>query len=339
LSRRGLAFEDYDFHLPNKDAQPGDAGPLSLTFKFVEDQTNQWREEIIQALGDDVIVFLEDKRAIILRVTSAFDEITRDFVTDWDFLNTDGVPLPPRTKRPQVLGTLQQLCPVFYLTALRDAAKDFGPRAPFWSPFLRNPNIPPEVRKELENELNTLNTKIIDAHKSLKDVSENLQKAGYVVPLGEKQKVAIDALPSKAFDALSRAQVNLTGSTGAMLPLIRHGAGTQSISVMFLFEAFLDAMLEQTFDPASEPILTLEEPEAHLHPSAVRTLWKSLQGMKGQKIIATHSGDILAEVPLLSIRRLRRQNGVIDVRQIRKDTLDQDDLRKLEFHIRYSKGE
>jgi len=333
--QRRLTFKNYDYHLPNKDALPGRTGTIILTFRFFETNPDEWAEDIIQALNE-VVVFKGELQAITLRITSKYDENTKDFVTNWEFLDANDKPLPKI--RPQILSTLQQFCPVFYLEATRDAVKDFSPRSPFWSPFLRNPDIDQEVRDELEHELISLNNKIVEAHRSLKIVVDNLKKTGSVVPRDLEQLVTIEALPGRAFDALSRAQVSITGVTGAYLPLTCHGAGTQSLSTMFLFEAFLTEMLKKTFDTHSNPILTLEEPEAHLHPSAVRTLWKLLQEMKGQKIIATHSGDLLAEVPLSSIRRLCLKNRKIVVNKIRDD-LSEDDLRKIKFHVRYARGE
>jgi predicted ATP-dependent endonuclease of OLD family len=37
------------------------------------------------------------------------------------------------------------------------------------------------------------------------------------------------------------------------------------------------------------PIVAAEEPEAHLHPNAQRTLYKQLTDIKGQTIISSHS--------------------------------------------------
>nr|QNO41448.1 DNA replication and repair protein RecF [Methanosarcinales archaeon ANME-2c ERB4]QNO41950.1 DNA replication and repair protein RecF [Methanosarcinales archaeon ANME-2c ERB4]QNO48278.1 DNA replication and repair protein RecF [Methanosarcinales archaeon ANME-2c ERB4] len=338
LSRSGSVFEEYDYYLKDRNAQPGEAGSMVLTFRFYEDEGEEWEEDLARDL-DDVIVFNDELRTISFRVTSGFDEATKDFVTDWEFLDAKDKPLSPKTKQPRILNRFQQFCPVFYLSATRDAVKDFGPRSLFWAPFLRNPDIDPQVREALERELSELNEKIIDAHQSLKDVSTNLMKTGQVVSLGKKHQVTIEALPGRAFDALSRAQVSISGTTGAPLPLGRHGAGTQSLSVMFLFESFLKEMLTKSYDAASSPIMTLEEPEAHLHPSAIRTLWKSLHGMKGQKIIATHSGDLLAEVPLKSIRRLCRNDGGVELRKIQIENLTDNEQRKLLFHIRYARGE
>ena len=56
-------------------------------------------------------------------------------------------------------------------------------------------------------------------------------------------------------------------------------------------------------------MLALEEPATHLHPYAIRALSSMIKGFAGQKIIATHSGDLISDVGLLSIRRFHRVGG------------------------------
>jgi DNA helicase-2/ATP-dependent DNA helicase PcrA len=126
------------------------------------------------------------------------------------------------------------------------------------------------------------------------------------------------------FDMLSRTQVMLSCRSGAKLPLYRHGEGTQSMAVLFLFDAFLRARITEDYDDDAEPILALEEPEAHLHSSAIRSLGILLQDLKGQRVIATHSGDLLASVPLKCIRRLARKNGKIECFRLKEGTLAED---------------
>lgn len=137
---------------------------------------------------------------------------------------------------------------------------------------------------------------------------------------------------------LSRTQVKLAARTGARLPISQHGAGTQSLSVLFLFEAFLQSRLTEAYDKNSSPILALEEPESHLHPSAIRALWVILSKLAGQKIIATHSGDLLAAVPLEAIRRLARKNGKIEVFRLQAANFTPRDLEKLAYHVRAKRG-
>ena len=115
--------------------------------------------------------------------------------------------------------------------------------------------------------------------------------------VGDQDVVSVDAIPARIFDMLSRTQVNIASATGARLPIARHGEGTQSLTVLMLFDAFLQSDLAKKQGAhESRPIVALEEPEAHLHPTAIRALWKTISKINGQKIIATHSGDLLSEV-------------------------------------------
>ena len=145
----------------------------------------------------------------------------------------------------------------------------------------------------------------------------------------------MNALP----DLLTSTQVNVCGVTGASIPLPRHGAGTQSLSVLFLFQAYLTAMLQQQYSALSTPLLALEEPEAHLHPFATRSLWSTLVAIPGQKIVASHSGDLVAKAPLTSIRRIYTQNLNTQIGYIPPGLLDSTEQRKVQFHITSSRGE
>jgi putative ATP-dependent endonuclease of OLD family len=138
---------------------------------------------------------------------------------------------------------------------------------------------------------------------------------------------------------LDGTEVRLTTPTGASIPLGRHGGGTQNVAVLFLFQAYLASTLADDYEPDAAPVLAIEEPEAHLHPSATRSTWSILEDMKGQKVIATHSGDLLASVPLSAVRRLTRTGNKIAVGRVKPATLSADEHRKVDFHIRRARGE
>ncbi|WBO58978.1 YjbD family protein [Acidocella sp. MX-AZ03] len=149
--------------------------------------------------------------------------------------------------------------------------------------------------------------------------------------------MTIEALPTKIFDILSRTQISLSSKSGARIPITRHGNGAQSLAVICLFDAFLQSRLESSYGEHAEPLLALEEPEAHLHPSAAKAVGTMLQTLSGQKIITTHSGDLLAGVPLTKIRRLSRRNGEIRVHQIGEGVFTKEELRKLDYQVRLSR--
>ena len=123
LRGRGRSpFDDYDYHLPDDEAAPTDTAPVEIELSFVETGAEPWNEEVVQALADLLARDADDQRRVTFRVTSSFDQGTGEFVTDWDFLDANGNPLPAG-KAPRQLNTLQRLAPTFYLSALGNAER------------------------------------------------------------------------------------------------------------------------------------------------------------------------------------------------------------------------
>ena len=131
------------------------------------------------------------------------------------------------------------------------------------------------------------------------------------------------------------SQPNLSRFKGADQ---HQGEGTQSLAVLLLFGAFLRSQLSN-LDSIAEPITALEEPEAHLHPSAIRSLMTIVNDLPGQKLLSSHSGDLLSSVDPCSVRRFVRRDGGIHVHRIQPGSLTQEDTRKFDFHVRRSRGE
>ncbi len=337
LSRRATPFSEYDFHLANEDAEPDAAPPLVVTLTFEELKKDEWPAEITQAFPNAIQTLDDDRQRLSFRVTAGYDKTTRDFAVEWFFLDKAGNPLPT-AKQPKLVTELQQLAPVFLLTAVRDASQHFHSKSSLWGPFTKNPQISDEKQEEIEKQIEQINQSILDSHKPFEVIKERIAQTGKFLPLAEKDLVSVEAIPARIFDMLARTQVKLGSRTGARLPIAQHGAGTQSLSVLFLFEAFLQSRLAEAYDKHSEPILALEEPESHLHPSAIRALWSTLDKLAGQKIIATHSGELLATVPLMAIRRLARRAGKVEVFRVNKATLDSRELEKVMYHVRAKRG-
>lgn len=337
-SRKTGTFDSYDHHLATADAEPQASDPIKIELTFTASDGEVVAPEVVQALADVLVRDAAGKPFVILRVTSQFDATANDFITDWKFLDIAGNALGPRSKRLGILPELQRLFPVFYLSALRDALREFK-TGTFWTPFVRNPAIVPEVKKQLQDRIDQLNKDVLAAHASLNTVKTHLAKIRDLVSIAAVDTVDIDALPGRISDLLAGAQVNVSGVSGASIPLARHGAGTQSLSVLFLFHAYLSAMIQQQYSELSAPLLMLEEPEAHLHPFATRALWSVLSDVPGQKIVATHSGDLLASAPLTCITRLYASAGTVKTGSIPPSLLTPDEDRKVRFHISASRGE
>ena len=94
---------------------------------------------------------------------------------------------------------------------------------------------------EIERKIREVNDLVVNSHDSFRQVHDGLRQVQDVVPLTSGDGVSIEAVPGRIFDMLAKAQITLGSVTGARIPLNRHGEGTQSLSVLMLFTAFLEA--------------------------------------------------------------------------------------------------
>ena len=332
-SRRGCAFDAYDFHLQSATSEPTSSPAIGIRLTFREDVAGDWGDKRLARLDRAKIAQIDSNgcATVILKVGARFDSTKQEFVQDWEFQNLDGAPLTGVADI--AVGILQSEVSYYYLAALRDAARHFDAKGTFWRPFLKESQLTAEKRIEIETKLSELNDLIISSHASFSQVVSRLTEVKNVVSMYGEDLVSIDAVPERLFDMLAKAQVNLNTDTGAKIPVRRHGEGIQSLAVLTLFNAFLQAWNK------GDPIVALEEPEAHLHPSAVRALWLLIEKIPGQKIISTHSGDLLSEVPSEAVIRLFKSAGVVSASRLKDVNLSFDDTRKFNFHIRRARGE
>ena len=331
--RRRTVFDTLDFHLSNPKSEPSSTKPITIGITFSERERGEWDNGLTNRLGRTGILQLRGNgiKYVDLCVTCRYDNLTRDFVQDWRFLGEgkkvlNGIP-------ESALLQLREELQYYYLTALRDAGRHFDANGPFWRPFLKDSQISEKERTEIEAKLHEVNNLIVSSHTSFEKVQNQLRELQNLVLVAGGEAVSIDAVPSRMFDTLSRAQVQIGAITGAKIPLIRHGEGTQSIAVLMLFTAFLESQSVRNV------ILALEEPEAHLHPSAIHVLWNVIQRFASQRLITTHSGELLAEVDVHEIRRLAQTSEGIKVFQISETLLSDEEARKFGYHIQMTRGE
>ena len=153
------AFLEYDYHMADKNGRPADNYPIEIVLHFV---LQPGETDAVMSMTQ-VLQIDRAKTSVILRVRSTYSDTTPG-TTTLEFLNRDGERLSINHQYHQ--NTLRKLVLVFYLNALRDAAREFKSTAKFWRPFVRSLNIDAERRSELETALSTLNKQVIDAHTS-----------------------------------------------------------------------------------------------------------------------------------------------------------------------------
>ena len=331
--QRGTGFSEYDLTIDG-DTAPGDASETKdagrgeppdaeadeemretlIELFFTEQTAGEWPEEITSGLFVIIQTHpLTALNSITLRVTYRQNPLEKTYEPGWAFIDINGDPIgTSEAKRAANTQQFFKYVPVFFLSALRDASEEFSSRSQFWGRLLKAVEISPNQRRALDEAIEDLNARLLAADSRVAETIERLKEIQAVVAHGAATDVSIRALPMKVWELLARSEIVIKGETGApWLPLDRHGQGVKSLSVIYLFNAFVERLLKETYSEHSEPIVALEEPEVHLHPQAVRALWSQIDAMPGQKVIASHSPYFMQYVPIRDIRLLRRgANGV-----------------------------
>jgi putative ATP-dependent endonuclease of OLD family len=335
-SGRGARFADYDHRRSGSDRDLPDGHQVTITVTFTESEEEPWPAAPAQALNNVVQLLPDGRRTIVIRVRDTYDAQAREFSLETVFLNLEGEPLRERQSPERML---RRFAPVFYLPPERSAGSDFRSGARFWAPFLKDPSLSLAKRRELEQKLREISAEVSAAAPNLSTLRQVLDGSGKLINLQDKDPISLEPLPTRLPEVLRRTEVRLTTPTGASVSLGEHGGGAQNVAVLFLFQAYLATTLAAEYEPEASPILAIEEPEAHLHPAATRQAWNILAKMDGQKVIATHSGDLLSQVPIRDVRRLARDGASIKAHRLQPRTLTPAEVRKVDFHIRRTRGE
>lgn len=307
--QRGSGFTENDVHRPHPDDDPRELPPVKITLVMEEPEAGAWDAEMVAELTNIIPVLEDGRNVLTVQVTCAWSEDKEAFDPVWQFLDAEGIPLSGRRRAINLSGFFSYM-PLFWLGALRDASQEFMPRSRHWGRLLRSVNIPPDLESEAMEILANLDAKIVAADPKLSEIAETIGQATRIA-IGQGPGAArLNTLPLGIEDMLQRTGIVLRNEEPRpWLPLGHHGQGLQSLAVIFLFQAAVFQLLDEAEQPGIEPVFAIEEPEAHLHPQAARTLWKHMQGLKGQKVFTTHSPYFVQHVPLRDIRLVRLQDG------------------------------
>lgn len=331
--RRGSGFTELDIRRTGAAFDPRTAPPIEVEATFVESAKGEWPPAVHDTLFDIIQAdMVTGAGKIVIRVASQYEPSTKTYETRWTFLGADGKPTASRGRAVNLYADFFDFVPVFYLSALRDSKDEFGQRSPLWATILRSMEISPELEAELTASLEDFDAKLTASDPRLAGIATTIGQASTGQP--DPNLVNIRSIPFSARDVLARAEVHLRRTPDASwLPLGCQGQGTQSLAVLFLFDAYVNHLLQSEFKPESTPVLALEEPEVHLHPQSARALWKRITSMKGQKLIASHSPFFVQHVPISSLRLIRAGTDgptVSYVRtQVSAEDVINDDVREL----------
>lgn len=299
-------FSEYDFPMSAQNQHDD----IFIELLFAERSLAEWPQDLLDELLDIIRLDpINGLNSICLRVTCSYESVTKSVDPTWVFLNEQNEPYAGAGARNQNLSKFFDYATCFSLAAMRDANVEFGGRSRFWGGLLKTIQVSDEKTAELESGFASLNAELLNADPKLEAIKTTLKDIGQVIANGAASDVDVRAVPINLWEIINKAEVVVQGQNGdPWLPISRHGHGVQSLSIIFLFRAFVENALADA-PGESTPILTLEEPEAHLHPQACRALWEAISSLPGQKLITTHSPYFVQNVPFKDLIVLRRSEG------------------------------
>lgn len=182
----------------------------------------------------------------------------------------------------------------------RDLRDELGRHGSNIRKVLSDLEVPEDQRSPLEEQLSKLSEQIFSDSNTLKSINGELTRLHSLV--GSVGFPALNPLPATLEELGRLISIDLDTGSGA-LPIRFHGAGSRSLSSLQVQGVLYERRLGRDGSAVPPtPITLVEEPEAHLHPQAAMELAELLQGMRGQKIVSTHSAHLVTSVPPSSLR-------------------------------------
>lgn len=223
---------------------------------------------------------------------------------------------------------------MYFIDAQRDILEDSKQRTSFFGKLVSNLDYGDNLEK-IKGQIETLNKDAIEGSKVLEHLKEELKKLNQTTQT-KGEGVSLNPFPKKISDLHKGMKVYFQDNNSDAFSMENHGMGTRSWASIITAGAFSSWEVKQSDLREAEggdlyfPIFALEEPEAHLHPNAQRTLYKQLKSFEGQKIISTHSPYIAGQAELEELRHFYKDGDVSVVSEILFDKEDREKIKELE---------
>jgi putative ATP-dependent endonuclease of OLD family len=314
------------------DEPPSETLRIALTFEETE---GEWQKPAWAPFHPFIRPDPEGRPTIRLDVLGTRDPRTNEVEARWSFAGSDAA-------GPQPAGLLaewRRLSPILRLRANRYVEQD--PRGAADEPLSsaddrETANDP--VARQLERQIRLVYDRLTGAS-DIQDgeLHRGLEAAAAYLAGRTPYRRTPPPLPP-LMSELAETPVHGGRRDESFLSTIKQGRGARGVALVGLIGAILEARQRHAFAAEAQPLLMLEDIEAHLHPTTLSAMWELVERLPAQKIVTTNSGDLLAAVPLRAIRRIVTDPHATHVYQIDSGKYSVDDLRHIAYHVRLNRA-
>ena len=227
----------------------------------------------------------------------------------------------------------------FYMDAQRDIIEDMKVRNSYLGKMLSKIEYSNEDVTKIEKQIKELNEHAVNSSDILSNIKTILKELDSAMDTSS-EGVEITPFTKKIRDLNKGLSIHYSDNKDSF-SMEYHGMGTRSWSSLLTLKSFIN-LLDKNAENGQTlffPILAIEEPEAHLHPNAQKKLYSQIEGVKGQKIISTHSPYIAASAKLSQIRNFYYDKVSVACGAINTEELLPEEIRKINRQVVNTRGE
>lgn len=266
-------------------------------------------------------------------VKGGFD-VARSTLESWPLIDNWTTAIIKETKlNARISGV-----PFISIEAQRDVYQELKEKSSFVGKVLSSIEYQRSDIVALEELIKEVNDAAVDKSASLQSLKTHLNKLNHAV--GGAGGAEVTPFPKKIRDLSKHFSVHFGEGANTSFSMEYHGMGTRSWASMLTVKSFIDLQVEKHREESEPffPIIAAEEPEAHLHPNAQRTIYHQLAQTRGQLILSTHSPYLAAMAEPNELRSLTKRDGAVIVGLLDEE-IDSESLRRLRREVIHSRGE